>query len=51
SVLFIGCGIANTTIPKIIKSILPFYAAMIVALMLVTYFPQISLFLPRLFGY
>ncbi|HPY01103.1 MAG TPA: TRAP transporter large permease subunit, partial [Candidatus Marinimicrobia bacterium] len=51
SVLFIGCGIANTTIPKIVKSILPFYAAMIVALLLVTYFPQISLFLPRLFGY
>lgn len=51
AVLFVGCGIANTTIPKVIKSILPFYVAMIVALLLVTYFPQISMILPRLFGY
>jgi tripartite ATP-independent transporter DctM subunit len=51
SVLFIGCSIANTTIPKVVRSILPFYAAMIAALLLVTYFPQITMFLPRLFGY
>jgi len=51
SVLFIGCSIANTTIPKVVRSILPFYAAMIATLLLVTYFPQITMFLPRLFGY
>lgn len=51
SVLFVGCGIANTSVAKIIKPILPLYLAMFLALLLVTYFPQISLFLPRLFGY
>jgi len=51
SVLFVGCGIANTSIAKVIKPLLPLYVAMIIALLLVSYIPQISLFLPRLFGY
>ena len=51
SVLFVGCGIANTTIAKLVKPLLPFYLAMIIALMIVTYIPEISLFLPRIFGY
>ena len=51
SVLFVGCGIANTTIGNLIKPLLWFYLAMAVALMLVTYIPAISMFLPRLFGY
>jgi tripartite ATP-independent transporter DctM subunit len=51
SVLFVGCGIANTTIAKLIKPLLPLYVAMIVALLLVTYIPEISMFLPKFFGY
>jgi tripartite ATP-independent transporter DctM subunit len=51
SVLFVGCGIANTTITKLIKPLLLLYVAMIVALILVTYIPEISMFLPELFGY
>jgi len=51
SVLFIGCGIANCRIDKVIKPLLPLFVAMIVALMLVTYIPQISMFIPRLFGF
>jgi tripartite ATP-independent transporter DctM subunit len=51
SVLFVGCGIANTTIAQLIRPLLSFYAAMIAALLLVTFIPEISLFLPRLFGY
>lgn len=51
SVLFVGVGVANTTIVKVIRPLLPLFAAMIVALMLVTYFPEISLWLPRLFGF
>lgn len=51
AVLFVGCGIANTTIGKLIKPLLPLYAAMILALLLVTFIPGISLWLPRLFGY
>jgi tripartite ATP-independent transporter DctM subunit len=51
SVLFIGCGIAGTSIAKVIKPLLPLFVAMLVSLLLITFIPQISLFLPRLFGY
>lgn len=51
SVLFLGCGIAKTTISQLIKPLFPLYAAMIIALLLVTYIPEISMILPRLFGY
>ena len=51
SVLFLGCGIGKTSIDKLIKPILPFYSAMIVVLLIITYFPQLSLFLPKYLGY
>ena len=51
SVLFVGCGIANISISKVIRPLVPLYVAMVVSLFLVTYFESISLFLPRLFGY
>ncbi|RUA19338.1 MAG: hypothetical protein DSY83_00555 [Flavobacteriia bacterium] len=50
SVLFVGVGIANTTIEKVIKPLLPLFIAMIVALFLITYFPGLSLWLPNVFG-
>ena len=50
SVLFVGVGVAGTTIQKVIKPLMPLFIAMLVALMLVTYFPQLSLWLPGLFG-
>lgn len=49
SVLFVGVGIAQTTIEKVIKPLIPMFLAMIVALLLVTYVPQLSLWLPQLF--
>ena len=49
--LFLGCGIANTTVTKIIRHILPFFGAMVVVLLICTYVPEISLALPRLFGF
>lgn len=50
SVLFVGVGIAKTTIEKVVKPLLPLFLAMILALFLVTYIPQLSLWLPGLFG-
>jgi tripartite ATP-independent transporter DctM subunit len=44
--LFIGCGVGKTTIAKVTKTMLPFFAAMIIALMLITYLPRLSLWLP-----
>ncbi|OMP32365.1 TRAP transporter large permease [Mangrovimonas sp. DI 80] len=49
SVLFVGVGVAKTTIEKVIKPLIPLFLAMILALFLVTYFPQLSLWLPSLF--
>ncbi|SMP50792.1 TRAP transporter large permease [Anoxynatronum buryatiense] len=50
SVLFVGCSVAEISIEKVIKPLLPFFAALVAVLLLVTYIPAISLFLPRLFG-
>lgn len=50
SVLFVGASVAKTTIDRLIKPLLPMYAAMFFVLLLVTYIPAISEFLPRLFG-
>ncbi len=49
SVLFVGVGVAKTTIEKVFKPLLPLFVAMIIALFLVTYIPELSLWLPSLF--
>lgn len=51
SVLFIGCSVSKVRIETVIKPLLPMFLAMIAILMLVTYIPQISLWLPQLFGF
>lgn len=48
--LFLGCSIAGLPISKVIKGFMPFYLVMIAVLLLVTYVPQVSLFLPSLIG-
>jgi len=51
SVLFVGTGIANTTIEKVVKPLLPLYVAMVVGLLLVTFLPWFSMYLPGVFGF
>jgi len=51
SVLFIGCSVAKISIDKVIRPLLPMFIAMIVVLLLITYVPQLSLWLPSLFGF
>lgn len=43
--LFVGCGISNISIERISVAVLPYLAAMLVALALLMFFPQISLIL------
>ena len=50
AVLFIGSAVAKLPMEKVVKATLPFYLCMIVALLLITFIPQISLFLPNLFA-
>ena len=50
TVLFVGVGVAKTSIARVFKPLLPLYAAMLVVLIIVTYVPGITLWLPRLLG-
>ncbi len=51
TILFVGCSVADVPITKVIKPLLPLFLVMIVSLILVTFVPDLSLLLPRLFGY
>jgi len=48
--LFTGSLISDLPMEKIMKEILPFLAISILVLLIITYFPEIVMFLPRLFG-
>ena len=48
--LFVISGTGNIPVPEILKSIVPFYLSMIVALLLCAFIPDISLWLVNLFG-
>ncbi|WP_168037740.1 TRAP transporter large permease [Neolewinella antarctica] len=50
TILFVGAGIAKISVAEVIKPLLPFLAAMIAVLMLITFFEDITLWLPRVFG-
>ena len=47
--LFVGCSVGRSKIAGVSKHMLPFYIAMIIVLMLITYIPAISTWLPELF--
>ncbi len=51
SVLFVGCGVAGLSIQKVIRPLLPLFIVMIVVLVIVTYVPELSLWVPRVFGF
>jgi tripartite ATP-independent transporter DctM subunit len=46
---FVGCAIGGISVGEVMKSILPFYGALTATMMLVTYVPAFSLWLPSLF--
>ena len=49
-VLFVGARVAKLKMEQVIKPLLPFFAVTVVVLLLVTYIPQLSLWIPELFG-
>lgn len=51
AVLYIGSGISGVRVEKLVKAMIPFYLMMIIALLLITYIPEITLFIPRLMQY
>ena len=50
TILFTGCRVGGTTIESVIKTLLPYFGVILIALLLVTYIPQISMFLPHILG-
>lgn len=48
--LFVGCGVGGTKIAELIRPLLPYLLAMFVALMIITYVPALSTWLPRVGG-
>jgi C4-dicarboxylate transporter DctM subunit len=46
--LFISCGIAGISITDVIKAFIPFFLVMLAILLLITFVPQVSLFLPSI---
>jgi C4-dicarboxylate transporter DctM subunit len=48
--LFVGCSIAGITLEDITKAVWPFLIAMIIDILIITYIPAVSTFLPKLFG-
>ena len=46
--LFLGCSVGKTTIARVVPAALPFFFAMLLALLAITYIPWLSLALPKL---
>ena len=49
-VLFIGSAVGKVKMEKVVKATLPFYLCMIAVLILITFIPEISMFLPNMLG-
>jgi tripartite ATP-independent transporter DctM subunit len=50
-ILFVACSITGMSMERLCKAIWPFIAAEIVVVFVITYFPALPLFLPKLFGF
>lgn len=51
TVLFVGAAVGDTTISRMVRPLLPLFLAMILSLLLVTFVPELSTWLPHAFGY
>ncbi|NBB73430.1 MAG: TRAP transporter large permease subunit [Bacteroidetes bacterium] len=51
TVLFVGAAVGDTTISRLVRPLLPLFIAMIIALLVVTFVPAVSMWLPTVFGY
>lgn len=51
NILFVGVKVAKTKIENVMKKLIPYYIAIFIVLMLTTYVPKVSMWLPLLMGY
>lgn len=50
NVLFVGCSVAKLQVENVMKKIIPYFVVIFVGLLLVTYIPQLSIWLPTVLG-
>jgi len=48
--LFVACGVGDTPLERVVRPLLPFLLVLVISLMVITFVPQLTLFLPTLFG-
>ena len=48
SAMFVGCAVGNVSIERAARAMVPFYVTMVVVLLLVTFLPQVVMFVPNL---
>lgn len=48
--LFVGCSVGKTTLAEVVPKMIPFFGAMVVALLLITYIPFFTMWLPEVLG-
>ena len=48
--LFLGCGVGGISIAEVTRTVIPFFVAVFVALMLITYWPALTIILPTALG-
>ena len=48
--LYVGSNISGVSLEELSKEVIPLVLAAIGALLIITYFPAVSLYLPKLFG-
>ena len=49
--LYVACGLSKQPIEAVIRALLPFYLVLVVTVLVISYVPEIALFIPRLLGY
>jgi len=49
--LYVACGLSNQPIETVVRSLIPFYIVLVVTVLVISYVPEIALFIPRLLGY
>tara|TARA_B100000029_G_C17544424_1_gene947940 strand:- start:510 stop:1799 length:1290 start_codon:yes stop_codon:yes gene_type:complete len=49
--LYVACGLSKQPIEKVIRSLIPFYIVLVGTVLVISYVPEIALYIPRMLGY
>jgi len=47
----VACGLSKEPLEKVIKALIPFYIVLVTTVLIISYVPEIALYIPRLLGY